>query len=75
MQETNQNKKLQVGTPLCGIVYGLVGVVIALCLLYLGFWKTLLIVAFFAIGYVIGAFNNKKAFVEAAISTVANKQD
>lgn len=74
MQESNQ-KWLQVGTPLCGIVFGLVGVAIALSLIFLGFWKSLLIVAMFGIGYVLGAFNNKKKFLEATISTVTNKDE
>ncbi|MBP3648507.1 MAG: DUF2273 domain-containing protein [Clostridia bacterium] len=74
MQESNQ-KWLQVGTPLCGIVFGLVGVLIALSLIFLGFWKTLLILVMFGIGYVLGAFNNKKKFIEATISTVSRKDD
>ena len=74
MQESNQ-KWLQVGTPLCGIVFGLVGVLIALCLIFLGFWKTLLILVMFGIGYVLGAFNNKKKLIEATISTVSRKDD
>lgn len=74
MQESNQ-KWLRVGTPLCGIVFGLVGVLLALSLIFLGFWKTLLIVVMFGIGYVLGAFNNKKKFLEATISTVTNKDE
>ena len=74
MQESNQ-KWLQVGTPLCGIVFGLVGVLLAFSLIFLGFWKTLLIVVMFGIGYVLGAFNNKKKFLEATISTVTNKDE
>ena len=73
MQESNQ-KKLQVGTPLCGIVFGLVGVIIALSLIFLGFWKTLLILVLFGIGYVLGAFGNK-AKVEEAVEAVANKDE
>ena len=72
MQESNQ-KKLQVGTPLCGIVFGLVGVIIALSLSYLGFWKTLLILVLFGIGYVLGAFGNKK--VEEVIGNVTDKDE
>ena len=60
---------------MCGIVFGLVGVLLALSLIFLGFWKTLLIVVMFGIGYVLGAFNNKKKFLEATISTVTNKDE
>ena len=76
MQESNQNKNwFQVGTPQCGILFGLVGVAIALCLIFLGFWKTVLIALFFGLGYVLGAFRNKKAFVEATISTISKKDE
>ena len=76
MQESNQEKKLlQTGTQLCGIVYGLVGVLVALSLIFLGFWKTLLIVVLFAVGYLLGACSNKRAFLEATINTVSRKDD
>jgi len=76
MQESNQNKSwFQVGTPQCGILFGLVGVLLALGLIFLGFWKTVLIVLFFGLGYVLGAFRNKKAFVEATISTISKKDE
>lgn len=74
MQESNQ-KWLQVGTPLCGVIFGLVGVLIALSLIFLGFWKTLLIVVMFGIGYVLGAFNNKKKVLEATINVVTHKDE
>ncbi|MBR2925705.1 MAG: DUF2273 domain-containing protein [Clostridia bacterium] len=76
MQQSNQNKNwFQVGTPQCGILFGLVGVAIALSLIFLGFWKTVLIALFFGLGYVLGAFRNKKAFVEATISTISKKDE
>lgn len=74
MQESNQ-KKLQHGTPLCGMVCGLVGVIIALSLIFLGFWKTLLILVMFGIGYVLGAFSNKKQMLDATINTITNKDE
>lgn len=76
MQESNQNQNwFQVGTPQCGILFGLVGVLLALSLIFFGFWKTVLIVLFFGLGYVLGAFRNKKAFVEATISTMSKKDE
>ena len=50
--ETGQKKNLlRVGTPLCGLVCGMLGVVIALMLLLLGFWRALFVALFFAAGY------------------------
>ncbi len=76
MQENNQeNKVLHVGTQLCGIAFGLVGVLIAFCLIFLGFWKTLLIVAFFAVGYLLGSCSNKRRYLQATIDVVTRKND
>lgn len=58
--ETGEKKSLlRVGTPLCGLVCGMVGVVNALMLLLLGFWRALFVALFFAAGYFVGAFQNK----------------
>ena len=59
MKENTCNKKIQLGTPACGLLCGLIGIVIALALLYLGFWPTLLVAVFFAVGYAVGAFAKK----------------
>lgn len=76
MQENKQdNKVLQVGTQLCGIAFGLVGVLIAFCLIFLGFWKTLLIAAFFAVGYLLGSCSNKRRYLQATIDVITDKKN
>ena len=52
-------KFFQIGTPQCGFALGLVGVVVAFMLLFLGFWRTVFVAALFAVGYFIGASANK----------------
>lgn len=49
----------EVGTHQCGLFFGALGVAVAFLLIFLGFWKTLLVTALFAVGYVMGAFRNK----------------
>ena len=49
----------KIGTPQCGVAIGLAGIALACLLLFLGFWKTLLIAIFFAGGFAIGAFDHK----------------
>lgn len=68
-------KLFQIGTPLCGILFGVVGALIALAMLFLGFWKTLLVMAFFAVGYLLGAFGNKKEAVQAAVERLSHKDN
>lgn len=58
----------KMGTPLCGLAMGLLGVVLALMLLFLGIWKTLMVILFFAAGYFFGAYTNKAAAVKGFIN-------
>ena len=55
----NQFKR---GTPLFGLFLGVVFLLIGTLLLTIGFWKTLLLSALFAVGYFLGAVHNKGAF-------------
>ena len=61
-------EKFRVGTPLCGILFGVVGALIALMLLFLGFWRTLLVAVLFAAGYFVGAVQNKTEVLKALIN-------
>lgn len=61
-------KVLTPGTPLCALIYAAVGVVLAILLLSIGFWKTLIIIAFGAIGGLIGGIGNKQQAVREAVN-------
>ena len=51
------------GTSACALFGGLLGVLIAVLLLTIGFWKTLMIAVFFMVGAFIGGVGDKKAFI------------
>ncbi len=51
----------KIGTPQCGLLMGLLGVAVAFLLIFLGFWKTLLIALFFAVGFWLGGSSEKLA--------------
>lgn len=51
------------GTVECAIACGLLGIIVALLLLWIGVWKTLLIVILVAIGVFIGGVKDKRAFL------------
>lgn len=51
------------GTVECAIACGLVGVLVALLLLWIGVWKTLLICVLVGIGIFIGGVKDKRAFI------------
>lgn len=68
-------RKFQIGTPECGIAMGILGAVIALMILFLGFWRTAFIALLFACGYFFGAVANKGEAVKTAINKVFPPKD
>ena len=60
---------LKKGTPQCGLVLGAILVAIGALMMIIGFWKTLLLCALFALGYFLGTVENKREFMK----TTANK--
>ena len=60
--------KFQSGTQLCGLIYGLIGVVIAFMLLFMGFWRTLFVAVLFGAGYFMGSSKDPSGAVKALIN-------
>lgn len=60
------------GTVECAIACGLLGVIVALLLLWIGVWRTLLIVVLVAIGVFIGGVKDKKAFIRRVFGNREN---
>lgn len=58
----------QIGTPQCGFLMGLLGVALAFCLLFLGFWKTLFIALLFAVGFWLGKCSGKTEYLKGIIN-------
>lgn len=52
------------GTVECAVACGLLGILVALMLLWIGVWKTLLIVVLVGIGIFIGGVKDKKGFLQ-----------
>lgn len=59
---------LKVGTPECAVFCAVVAMALALMLLTLGFWKTLLAVAIVCVGAFIGGVKDKKALVSRIVN-------
>ena len=68
MSKEKMNGFFKVGTPLCGAFCAVCGAVLALLFLFFGFWKTLFIFAFAAVGLFIGLVEDKKGAVRALIN-------
>ena len=68
-------KKFQMGTPECGLAMGILGVVIALLILFLGFWRTAFVALLFALGYFVGAVPNKGEAVKNAVNKIFPPKD
>lgn len=56
------------GTPACGVLCGILGALLAILLLTIGFWKTLLVAVLCALGAFIGGVKDKPAAVKNVIN-------
>ncbi|MBE0600839.1 MAG: DUF2273 domain-containing protein [Firmicutes bacterium] len=70
MTNEDQSKWLTIGTKQCGWLIGICGAVIALMLLFLGFWRALMISVFFAVGYLFGSNNQKIVGIKNFINKI-----
>ena len=52
------------GTPAFGIVCGAALVVAGALVMWIGFWKTLVLCLLFGLGYFLGTVDNKKEFMK-----------
>ena len=78
MNKSRQNKPdfLTPGTVSCALFSGITGVVIAVLLLSIGFWKTLFIFIMLCIGLFIGGVEDKRTFLKSfADKTIPGKTD
>ena len=63
------------GTPMYGIAIGAALVALGALVMLIGFWKTLILAALFAIGYFIGTVENKGDFIKnTANKLIPNKE-
>lgn len=60
-------KMTEPGTPQATIFYGVIGLVVALLLLLIGFWKTLLVVVCCLAGCFLGGVKDKAGFVRKVV--------
>ena len=54
------------GTPAFGLNIGAALVVLGVLVMSIGFWKTLVLCALFAVGYFLGTVENKREFMKNA---------
>ena len=57
-----------VGTPECAIFFSVVAMVLAILLLSIGFWRTLLVAALALLGGVLGGVKDKKEWIRAKVN-------
>ncbi len=65
----------KIGTPECALFCGVVALVIAVLLITIGFWKTLLVVAVVAAGMLVGGIANKGEKVRSLVDKVVPKKE
>jgi len=62
--------KFKRGTPTFGIVLGIIFMAAGLLWIRFGFWKTVLLLALFAVGYFIGAVDNKTQMLKDTVNRI-----
>ena len=55
---------LKKGTSACGLILGIVLAALGALVMWIGFWKTLVLALLFALGYFLGAIDKKKEFLK-----------
>jgi uncharacterized membrane protein len=63
-------KKPKMGTPMMGVAVGAALVAIAVLIMLIGFWKALLLLVLFGIGYFVGTVENKQEFIKEAANRI-----
>lgn len=63
------------GTPACGLFCGVCGIVLAVLLLAIGFWKTVFVVLLCALGAFLGGVKDKEAFLRRVVNRVFPPKD
>ena len=59
-----------VGTPRCGAIFAIIGAILALLFMTLGFWRGMFIAIFAALGYFIGASRDKAESIKSFINRI-----
>ena len=68
-------KKPKMGTPMMGVAVGAALVAIAVLIMLIGFWKALLLLVLFGIGYFVGTVENKQEFVKDTVNKVIPQKE
>ena len=63
-------KKPKMGTPMMGVAVGAALVAIAALIMIIGFWKVLILLILFGIGYFVGTVENKQEFIKEAANRI-----
>ena len=63
-------KKIKMGTPAMGVAIGASLVFVAALVMIIGFWKVLILVLLFGVGYFIGTVDNKQEFIKDAANKI-----
>jgi uncharacterized membrane protein len=69
------NNKLKMGTPGMGILCGCLLMLAGALIMWIGFWRTLVLIVLFGIGYFLGAVSNKGEVIRDTADRIVPKKD
>jgi len=67
-------KLTEPGTPLAALFFGVLGLIVALLLLQIGFWRTLLVVVCCLVGCFLGGVKDKGGFIRRILSRFGQRE-
>ncbi len=65
----------KIGTPECAVFMGVMALVLAVLILTIGFWSTVLVIFLVALGVFIGGVKDKKAFIQGIANRLFPSKD
>ena len=75
LKEDRKMEKFKKGTPGYGILIGLLFAAAGVLMLTIGFWKTILLAALFAVGYFIATVDDKSQFLKDTANSIIPKKE
>ena len=68
-------RNLKMGTPLMGVIIGIILVILGVLVMLVGFWKVLILACLFGVGYFVGTIEKPGEFIrEKANSIIPDKR-
>ena len=74
-RKEKKDMRIEKGTPGFGILIGLILAGMGALVMWIGFWRALILIALFGVGYFLGSVDNKEAFLKETANRIIPAKD